>query len=184
MCGNGGRCIVSFAHFLGIFKTKTIFNAVDGVHEAEVNSEMVKLKMIDVEDIENFSQYSQLNTGSPHYVKFVEDLGNLDVAKEGKKIRYSENFYKEGINVNFVSKMSDNQIFVRTYERGVEDETLSCGTGATAAALTFMQNNNQTNIRVKVLGGELVVYAEKNEKGFRNVWLEGPAKQVFKASFN
>jgi len=184
MCGNGGRCIVSFAHFLGIFKNKTIFSAIDGIHEAEVNGEMIKLKMIDVENIENFPQYTKLNTGSPHYVRFVKDLENLDVAKEGKKIRYSEDFYENGINVNFVTKVSDNQIFVRTYERGVEDETLSCGTGATAAALTFMQNCNQTNVQVKVLGGELIVSAEKSEKGFKNVWLEGPAKRVFKANFN
>jgi len=191
MCGNGGRCIVSFAHFLGIFVNKTIFNAVDGIHQAEVHGEMVRLKMIDVEKIDDFSQnssqYTLLDTGSPHYVKFVEDLDdlkNMNVREEGKKIRYSKIFFNEGVNVNFVSKVSDNQIFVRTYERGVEDETFSCGTGATAAALTFMQNNNQTNVRVKVLGGELIVYAEKCEKGFRNVWLEGPAKQVFKANFN
>jgi len=182
MCGNGGRCIVSFAHFLGIFQNKTTFNAIDGIHHAEVQGKIVKLKMIDVERIDNFSEYSILNTGSPHYVKFVKNLENLDVEKEGRKIRYSKDFSKDGINVNFVTEVSDNQIFVRTYERGVEGETLSCGTGATASALTFMQNNNQTSVKVKVLGGELMVYADKTEKGFKNIWLEGSAVQVFKAN--
>ncbi|AQW91823.1 diaminopimelate epimerase [Elizabethkingia anophelis] len=182
MCGNGGRCLVSFAHFLNIFENKTSFMAIDGLHEAEVNGDLVKLKMIDVEDINTFPEYTVMNTGSPHYVAFVEHVEDMDVYLEGKKIRNNETFKKEGINVNFVTQTSENELFVRTYERGVEDETYSCGTGVTASALTFMQNHNQTPVHIKVLGGILKVYAEKAEKGFRNIWLEGPAKQVFKGN--
>ncbi|AQX84383.1 diaminopimelate epimerase [Elizabethkingia bruuniana] len=182
MCGNGGRCLVSFAHFLNIFEDKTSFMAIDGLHEAEVNGDLVKLKMIDVENIDTFSEYTVMNTGSPHYVAFVEHVEDMDVYLEGKKIRNNDTFKKEGINVNFVTQTSENELFVRTFERGVEDETYSCGTGVTASALTFMQNHNQTPVHIKVLGGTLKVYAEKVEKGFRNIWLEGPAKQVFKGN--
>lgn len=184
MCGNGGRCLVAFAHFLKIFENKTTFNAIDGLHEAEINGELVKLKMIDVKQIENHENYSVLNTGSPHYVQFVEQVENYNVYEEGKKIRNNEIFHQEGINVNFVSKISDNELFVRTYERGVEDETYSCGTGVTASALTFMQNNHQSSVAVKVLGGNLKVYAEKSGDYYHNIWLEGPAQQVFSGEIN
>ena len=161
MCGNGGRCIVAFAHFLNIFQQKTTFTAVDGLHEAEINQGVVKLKMIDVENI-NTEVYN--------------------VYQNGYDIRNSANYKKEGINVNFVEQIRDNEIFVRTYERGVEAETLSCGTGVTASAITFMKDRNISSVVVKTLGGNLKVYAEKREDIFRNVWLEGPAKQVFKGN--
>lgn len=180
MCGNGGRCIIHFAHFLGIIKNSTKFVAIDGLHEGKIeNSLVVKLKMGDVQAISNEADYSVLNTGSPHFVRFVKDVENIDVFAEGRKIRNSEKFVKEGINVNFVEQTSDNSLFIRTYERGVEDETYSCGTGATAAALTFMQNHHQKEVDIKVLGGNLKVYAELKDHGFINVWLEGPAQQVF-----
>ena len=161
MCGNGGRCIVAFAHFLDIFEDKCTFMAIDGLHEAEMNFGTVKLKMIDVENLENF-----------------------DVYKNGYSIRNSERYAQEGINVNFVEKTDENKIFVRTYERGVEDETYSCGTGVTACSLVYMLQNHVEKVDVKVLGGNLKVYAEKTENGFKNVWLEGPAKQVFKGKIN
>lgn len=179
MCGNGGRCIVAFAHFLDIFEEKATFNAIDGRHEAEIKNGIVKLKMIDVKMIENDGENFVLNTGSPHFVKYVEMLNNYNVYKNGNEIRNSETYKKEGINVNFVEKIADGEIFVRTYERGVEDETYSCGTGVTAAALTFMEKSNLNAVSVKVLGGNLKVYAEKAENGFRNIWLEGAAVQVF-----
>ncbi|MDE5526205.1 diaminopimelate epimerase [Elizabethkingia meningoseptica] len=182
MCGNGGRCLVAFAHFLGVFENKTSFMAIDGLHEAELNGDLVKLKMIDVDTIESFSKYTVLNTGSPHYVEFVDHVEDMDVYLEGKKIRNNDIFKKEGINVNFVTQTGENELFVRTFERGVEDETYSCGTGVTASALTFLQNHNQTPVNIKVLGGTLKVYAEKAEKGFHNIWLEGPAKQVFRGN--
>ena len=180
MCGNGGRCLVAFAFFLDIFENKCTFIAIDGEHEAEIRNGIVKLKMIDVESIQNDGNDSVLNTGSPHYVKYVQDIADFNVFAEGNSIRNSENYREKGINVNFVENISDDEIFVRTYERGDEDETFSCGTGVTASALTFLQKNNLTSIKVKTLGGDLKVYAEKHGNSFREIWLEGPAKQVFK----
>lgn len=180
MCGNGGRCLVAFAFFLDIFEEKCTFNAVDGIHEAEINNGIIKLKMIDVESISNDGEDFVLNTGSPHYVQYIEDLEKLNVFAKGQEIRNSENYFQEGINVNFVEQISDNQIFVRTFERGVEDETYSCGTGVTASALTFLEKNNLLSVDIKTLGGNLKVYAEKDGHSFKNIWLEGPAKQVFK----
>lgn len=184
MCGNGGRCIVSFANFLRVFDEKCKFMAVDGLHEAEISNGIVKLKMIDVNGISKDGENSVLNTGSPHFVQYVNNVEALDVYKEGIKIRNNNTYKKEGINVNFVEQKADDEIFVRTYERGVEDETHSCGTGATAAALTFMQNKNLDAVKVKVLGGNLKIYAEKNGDGFKNIWLEGPAELVFKGEIN
>lgn len=182
MCGNGGRCIVAFAHFLNIFQQKTTFTAVDGLHEAEINQGVVKLKMIDVENINTDGDCFVLNTGSPHFVKYVGRVEVYNVYQNGYDIRNSANYKKEGINVNFVEQIRDNEIFVRTYERGVEAETLSCGTGVTASAITFMKDRNISSVVVKTLGGNLKVYAENREGIFRNVWLEGPAKQVFKGN--
>ncbi len=180
MCGNGGRCIVAFAHFLNIFEDKCKFLAIDGLHEAEMNFGTVKLKMIDVENIKNIENDFELNTGSPHFVKYVEDIENYNVYQNGYNIRNSEMYVKEGINVNFVVKIDENKIFVRTYERGVEDETYSCGTGVTACAISFMLKNKTQKVDVKVLGGSLKVFAEQTENGFKNIWLEGPAKKVYK----
>lgn len=179
MCGNGGRCLVAFAHFLKIFDKKCTFNAIDGLHEAEINNGIVKLKMINVSEIQRDEDNFVLNTGSPHFVQYVSDIENFDVYFNGNKIRNSENYKKEGINVNFAEKISDNELFVRTYERGVEDETYSCGTGVTASALSYLQSKNIGEVKIKTLGGNLKVYADKNENGFCNIWLEGPAKQVF-----
>ena len=183
-CGNGARCSVAFAHFLDMIEDKTTFTAIDGIHEAEIKNGIVKLKMGNVHNINTDGNDFVLNTGSPHYVKYVEMLNNYNVYKTGNEIRNSETYKQEGINVNFVEKLSDKELFVRTYERGVEDETYSCGTGVTAAALTFMKNNNQTFVGVKVMGGQLKVYAEKDGDGFKNIWLEGPAVQVFKGDIN
>ncbi|AZA98137.1 diaminopimelate epimerase [Chryseobacterium joostei] len=180
MCGNGGRCLVAFAFFLDVFEDKCKFIAIDGEHDAEIHNGIIKLKMIDVNTISHDGNDSVLNTGSPHYVKYVENLKDYDVYTEGHGIRNSENYKEKGINVNFIEKISDNEIFVRTYERGVEDETYSCGTGVTASALTFLQKDNLTSVKVKTLGGNLKVYAEKSGDSFCNIWLEGPAKQVFK----
>ena len=179
MCGNGGRCIVAFAHFLGLFETDCTFIAIDGLHEASFRQGIVKLKMIDVNQISNNGENAVLNTGSPHFVQYVEHLGEYPVYQKGNEIRNSETYKKEGINVNFVEQVADDEIFVRTYERGVEDETYSCGTGATAAALTFLKNTDAASVQVQVLGGLLKVHAEKTGSGFKNIWLEGPAQQVF-----
>lgn len=184
MCGNGGRCLVAFAHFLDIFEDQTTFNAIDGLHEAEIRNGIIKLKMIDVDTIKNIDGNFELNTGSPHYVTYVENLKKYKVSENGNKIRNSASYCEEGINVNFVEEISQNEIFIRTYERGVEDETFSCGTGATASALVFLKDKNQTSVKVKVLGGNLKVYADQEGESFKNIWLEGPAKQVFKGKIN
>ncbi|UOE42438.1 diaminopimelate epimerase [Chryseobacterium suipulveris] len=184
MCGNGGRCIVAFAHFLDIFEDRTTFIAIDGLHEAEIKNGIVKLKMGDVNSIKNLDGNFELNTGSPHFVKFVDDVENYEVYTNGNEIRNSATYKTEGINVNFAEEISDGEIFVRTYERGVEDETYSCGTGVTASALVFMKDKNQTSVKVKVLGGNLKVYADKDGDSFKNIWLEGPAKQVFRGKID
>ncbi len=183
MCGNGGRCILKFASTLGIKKSKYHFIAIDGAHEGEIdlNGE-VRLKMKDVNEVEYDHMHFVLNTGSPHYVKPVSDARQIDVVTEGREIRYSKEFAEEGINVNFVETIDDDTIYVRTYERGVEDETYSCGTGVTAAALISAHNDNGFNrVEVQTLGGRLSVEYEKmGDQEFRNIWLCGPAELVFK----
>lgn len=183
MCGNGGRCLVKFAHETGIHKSVYHFIATDGAHEAEIETNgKVCLKMKDVTEVDYHSGYAILNTGSPHFVKFAADVENIDVLESGRGIRYSRDFEKEGINVNFVENVSEDKIFVRTYERGVEDETLSCGTGVTAAALLSAHNENGFNtVDVKTPGGSLSVEFNKvSDEHFNDIWLCGPAILVFK----
>ena len=181
MCGNGGRCMVHFANFLGIIKNQTTFEAVDGLHEASINEGIVSLKMNDVENIKVTSDYSFLDTGSPHHVEIVSELATYNVLKEGAFLRNGI-YGKEGSNINFVEPISDNKFAVRTYERGVEAETLSCGTGVTAVAIALFETNKtrSNNITLKTKGGDLKVSFNKTEKGYENVYLTGPATQVFK----
>lgn len=182
MCGNGGRCIVAFANKLNIFKNKTTFNAIDGLHEATIDNGFVKLKMKDVDDVEVFKDYVFLNTGSPHHVTLVENIKEYNVKNEGAKIRYGAPYNKVGTNVNFVKQIDSETFSVRTYERGVEDETLSCGTGVTAVALAMhtLEKTNTEVVTLNVEGGTLKVSFEKTEKGYKNIWLQGPATLVFK----
>jgi diaminopimelate epimerase len=185
MCGNGGRCMVRFAYDIGIHKSTYSFLAVDGAHEAEIDTNnVVRLKMNDVNKVEEHSSYTLLNTGSPHFIKYSNDVRKIDVQKEGHEIRYSDTFKSEGVNVNFVENTGQYSIFVRTYERGVEAETLSCGTGVTAAALVSAHNERGFNqVEVKTLGGDLSVEFNKNgDENFSNIYLCGPAKFVFKGS--
>lgn len=185
MCGNGGRCIVAFAKQLGIIKDKTHFLAIDGEHDAIVRPDgWVELKMTDVKSVENGTDFYYLNTGSPHYVTFVNDLEQVNVFEHGRAIRYNDRFKAEGTNVNFVEP-NNGGISVATYERGVEDETLSCGTGVTAAAIAYYiksGNNNITKIPIQVKGGNLEVRFESEGQGFTNIWLCGPAELVFEGS--
>ena len=181
MCGNGGRCLTQFAFDRGIVKDRYKFIAIDGEHEAYFNDGWVHLKMKDVKSVISHDDYYILNTGSPHYIKPTTDVMALNVFEEGREIRYSDEFKKKGINVNFVENGGENKITVRTYERGVEKETLSCGTGVTASALVFSQEGTGFNrIDVTTLGGELAVEFDKtSETSFENIWLCGPATFVF-----
>ena len=184
MCGNGGRCLVQFAHHLSVAKGKQeyTFLASDGPHHATVEDKgIVRLKMNDVATIEHHNTYELLNTGSPHFVKTVNDLKSYNVVHEGKQIRNSSRFKAEGVNVNFVETTGEGSIFVRTYERGVEDETYSCGTGVTAAAIVNAHNDRGFNhVEITTLGGKLYVEFDRlADDHFTNVWLAGPGVYVF-----
>jgi diaminopimelate epimerase len=183
MCGNGGRCLVKFANHMGINKNSYHFIAADGKHEAEIDMHgIVRLKMQDVYSVEYHSGHNIINTGSPHFVKFANNVEDIDVVETGREIRHSKHFEKEGINVNFVESVDEDSIYVRTYERGVEDETLSCGTGVTAAALMSAHNDKGFNrVEVKTNGGKLSVEFDKiDDQHFENIWLCGPAEPVYK----
>lgn len=186
LCGNGARCIVKFAYDLAIIENKASFKAIDGVHSALVDDNMVHLKMNDVpyDAIEKSRNYYILDTGSPQYVKHVSNLKDYDVVRYGKQIRNNEKFAQEGINVDFVEKEGKNSIFVRTYERGVEDETLSCGTGVTACALAEAMEGMKSPVEVKTRGGTLNVSFVKKQDKFEEIYLIGPAEMVYKGKFS
>lgn len=182
MCGNGGRCIVAFAKHLGLIENETNFLAVDGPHYAKITAEgnWVELQMIDVDTITKDGGAFVLNTGSPHYVKAVKNLASLDVFNVGKEIRNNDTYKTTGINVNFVEDKGDH-LFIRTFERGVEDETYACGTGVTAVAMAMAQQKQPGHIEtlIEVLGGKLQINFDYNGTKFTNVFLCGPAEKVF-----
>jgi len=184
LCGNGSRAAVVMAAQLGLLNTLTKFNAYDGMHEAELlDSNIVRLAMNKVTGTKNDGDNFFINTGSPHHIKIVSDLENYPVFEEGRKIRYSETYASAGTNVNFIQLLENNTIFVRTYERGVEDETYSCGTGVTAAALAASFHGYSSPVRIKVLGGELAVEFKSGQAGtFQDIFLIGPAKMVFEGT--
>ena len=179
-CGNGARCAVAFAAFLGIISQHTQFLAIDGPHEARIARGEVSLKMAKVSHISESLGDAFVHTGSPHHVRWVEDLEDYPVLEQGQLLRHDPCYAPGGSNVNFVEKISDNEIFVRTFERGVDNETLSCGTGVTAAALVCGALTQQKSIQIRTLGGNLRVTFEGNaQEGFDNIWLIGPAQQVY-----
>lgn len=191
MCGNGGRCIVSFASFIGIIQKEATFEAIDGIHMASIIESAEDYKIITLQ-MQDVTQYKQINsdfiidTGSPHYVTFTDDINGVDIVESGRKIRNSDNYKIDGINVNFVTTFN-SEIHIRTYERGVEDETLSCGTGCVAAAIALAIKSNQTKQQsTKILsrGGELIVSFDVDEDKFSNVTLTGPAVLVFEGLIN
>ncbi len=185
MCGNGARCLVKFAAECGVHRMEYKFLAVDGEHHAEIELDGdVSLKMSDVNQVDHHDSYSILNTGSPHFVKFAVDIMNVDVVESGREIRYSKDFKEKGINVNFVETVDEDEIYVRTYERGVEDETFSCGTGVTASALIAAHNDMGFNrVEVQTRGGKLSVEFDKiDDQHFKDIWLCGPAELVFKGT--
>ena len=185
MCGNGGRCLVAFAKKLNVIQNSATFNAVDGLHHATVSEDgTVSLQMIDVSNIKTAPGYTFLDTGSPHHVQLVDDLEHYNVKEKGAAIRYGELYGKQGSNVNFVKKIDATTFSLRTYERGVEDETLACGTGATAVAIAMNATGatQATEINLNVEGGKLVVSFDKKDNQFTNVYLKGPAEFVFKGT--
>lgn len=185
MCGNGARCIVAFSKFLGIITDSCTFRAVDGLHSATIEGDIVSLKMNDVTELREKSQYVYMDTGSPHHVQLVKGLDNFDVKGEGERLRYGL-YGKKGSNINFVEPAGKNSFSVRTYERGVEDETLSCGTGVTAVALAMhhLGKTGKSQVAIKTRGGQLEVMFEPYQEGYRNIYLKGPAKQVFNGEWH
>ncbi len=188
MCGNGGRCIVAFAKHLGIIDSETNFLAVDGPHYAKITAEgnWVELQIIDVDIVNRDGDDFVINTGSPHYIKEVKDLAALDVFAAGSAIRNNETYKQNGINVNFVENKGDH-FFVRTFERGVEDETYACGTGVTAVAMAMAVKQNQVGkieTNIKALGGDLKINFDYDGAKFTNAFLCGPAEQVFEGEVN
>ena len=181
MCGNRGRCVVRFAHDLGLFTDSTTFIAVDGLHEATVSGDVISLKMSHVGEVERYEDFDFMNTGSPHYVTYVDNVSETDVFNIGSEIRYGSVYGpKGGTNVNFIEVIEDNHLSVRTYERGVEDETYSCGTGVTACALSaHLRKGFDGPITIETLGGTLKVDFEETSSGFDNIHLIGPAVRVF-----
>lgn len=184
MCGNGGRCITAYAAGLGIINNKAVFSAIDGLHHSHIRGDLVSLKMSDVMKYRRSKSSFFLNTGSPHHVDFYKDISNIDVTKAGRKTRNSPRYHPNGCNVNFVEICSTG-LKIRTYERGVEAETLACGTGATAAAIAaYIAYTRKDNIKVEALGGTLEVSFKANNGVFTDIWLTGPAVKVFQGSIN
>lgn len=188
MCGNGGRCMTAFAKSLNLVNEKAIFRAVDGVHEAILLSQngqeaSIRLKMKDTEIGQDEHDDIFIDTGSPHFVRFVDDVLQIDVCKTGRELRYDSRFGRAGTNVDFV-QVTGQGLHVRTYERGVENETLSCGTGVTAAALAFNYKTQGISAPVMITtqGGDLKVCFERRGRVFTDIWLEGPARLVFEGS--
>ncbi len=180
MCGNGGRCISAFALRLGIVSNTCSFIAFDGPHEAKFVDGLVSLKMNAVNEVQKINADVFLNTGSPHYIRFADSIATLNIVEEGREVRYSPQYKDAGVNVNFVERIADDSIFVRTYERGVEDETYSCGTGVTASAIAVAkEKDGKQQVKVKTKGGALSVSYERSGAGYDDIWLTGPAEFVF-----
>lgn len=185
-CGNGGRCIVAYAYHLDLIGNKTRFIADDGIHEAAViQKNWVELKMNDVAEVKEVLQGHYLHTGTEHYVEIVDDVAAIDVPKRGKNLRQHDIFNPNGTNVNFIS-INKNELNIRTYEKGVEAETLACGTGAMAAAIVLVQKENKlgsSRIAVHAKGGELEIRLHYDGKKFTDVWLCGGAEFVFEGKY-
>lgn len=185
-CGNGGRCTAAFAYSLGIAGKTMTFEGFDGIHhaviiEADGDDYAVELSMRDVSQFGFRNHDLIVDTGSPHYVTQVEDAGGIDIIAEGRRIRYDKSVSENGVNVDFVEKRKD-RLFVRTYERGVEDETLACGTGVTASAMAASLWFGWNNVDIETPGGNLNVKFDKSGNSFTNVRLTGNAVASFRGN--
>jgi diaminopimelate epimerase len=190
MCGNGARCVARFAYIRGIAKEKMSFETGAGIIDAEVKGDVVRLRLTEPQAMKvNFSvmledrplEVSFINTGVPHCVLFVHGLDRYDVFSIGRKLRYHKEFQPEGTNANFMEVIDRHTIRIRTYERGVEDETLACGTGAVASALiSSLQGLVESPVDVKVKSGEtLKIYFHKLDQSFEGIYLEGKTNVVY-----
>lgn len=182
-CGNGARCAVMFANDLGLDVSHTTFLAIDGVHQAWKKDELIELEMLDVNSFSMDNDAYVIHTGSPHFVRFISGIADFDIVDYGKAVRYNETYREEGINVNVIEALDSTSFEIKTYERGVEDETLSCGTGVTAAAMAFAiakELEGEHIISAKTQGGECKVSFRRNGDSFSAVRLIGPAKLIFK----
>lgn len=182
MCGNGGRCIVAFANYLEIFEHKTKFEAIGKIYQASIDGDVVSLLMNDVDHIEFHKKHFFLDTGSPHHITYQEDIDSINIKEVGSKIRYGDPYFEQGANVNFVEQINNNTFKVRTYERGVEDETLSCGTGVTAVAIAchFSKRSPDSKINLQTPGGNLEVSFKQEDNIYKQIVLKGTATFVFK----
>lgn len=180
-CGNGSRCAINYAAKNLGFKSGDKFLAFDGEHIAEINEDSVSIEMFVRSEITAFDGFDFINTGAPHAVKKVADLDKLDLRENAKDIRYHEAFRPIGTNVNFYEEIAPNHIKIRTFEKGVEAETLACGTGVTACALVYKSHNENSGniIKVDTLGGQLSVNTNDN-----SIYLTGGAEFVFKGEIN
>ena len=188
MCGNGGRCILAFAERLGIIGKRSKFDGIDGMHEGIIAGDGIyKVKMIDVPSVSHLEDGDFIDTGSPHLVLYRENIDALDIFREGREIRYQERWGNKGTNVNFVELKGKNRFKIRTYERGVENETLACGTGSVAAAISayLNQDTDKTSYLIQAPGGELRVdFSTDKQSGFHDIWLSGPAEYVFEGDID
>ena len=186
LCGNGSRCAGAFAYFLNIIGDQSTFRAIDGVHEGVLVDNGIKIKMGDVSKVEHIGDDHFIDTGSPHYISYDSSSKQRDIVEYGREMRYSDKYKAKGTNVNLINELSQNHIQIRTYERGVENETFACGTGATACGLSYALLNELDKgiIDVDVKGGKLRIHFERNGEDFKNIWLEGPAEFIFKGSID
>ncbi len=182
LCGNGSRCAIHFAKYLQIIENDTAFLTTDGVHKGHIFNDEISFELFNVKNIISYGEDQFINTGSPHYLAYRPNIESLDVFQEGKEIRYNEKFSPHGTNVNFVEILANDTISVRTYERGVENETLSCGTGVTAAAIGASTKGISSPVKIKTFGGVLNVSFNKTNEGYKNIYLSGPATPVFEGS--
>jgi diaminopimelate epimerase len=184
-CGNGSRCVVQFAKALGLIDSSATYRAIDGVHTSTVLKHGISTQMKAVNKVEEIGEDYFIDTGSPHYIRFVEDVDAIDLVNEAQRIRFNKRFKQEGTNVNFVA-LRKNSLYVRTYERGVENETLSCGTGVTAVAIAHCYRNQQTGplqVELHTKGGELLVKLKATNTNYEAIELIGPAKKVFEGDW-
>lgn len=181
MCGNGGRCAIHFCYQKNIIKKKSNFLAFDGIHNGEIFDDYIKISMQNVEGYELINDDIFIDSGSPHLVKILKNISDIDILRTSRDIQKSEEFKSEGVNVNYVKFVDYETVQIRTYERGVEDETLSCGTGAVAAALSFsiLSNSDLEKVSVKTQGGDLFVEFKNDNNNFYDIYLSGKVKKVF-----